>query len=329
MSQNLTENGSEESTTPLRSSRELRRQKTPPCERQYKQVRNIVCKVFGCYFCLDLKISFFYYLFLDGTKEIIEIDADGNCLFRALADNLYYDHGAAHVDIRNDICDYLLAHEEEFKAFLVLDDDNAENDDAADFESYVNGMREDGTWGGNLELVVAARLYQRNILVYSADLDTYTISQEGKKPKGPDMMVSYHDNDHYNSVRDRRVSKPPTFTKVSYEALEANRSDNGSTSPDDNTSDENASSNDTGSEEYDENVDQREDCEATEQSPLPANRPKKTAPCPCGSGLQYKKCCLVKERTELRAQKKMQRGHIEPSSEEEVELDGPFRVMVI
>lgn len=49
-------------------------------------------------------------------------------------------------------------HEDDFSVFLVLDE-NEEDDDAADFESYVKTMREDGEWGGNLELVAAAKLY--------------------------------------------------------------------------------------------------------------------------------------------------------------------------
>ena len=59
--------------------------------------------------------------------------------------------------MRSEVCDYLEAFEEDFKFFLVLDD---EDEDASDFESYVKSMREDGEWGGNLEQVVAARLYR-------------------------------------------------------------------------------------------------------------------------------------------------------------------------
>jgi hypothetical protein len=87
--------------------------------------------------------------------------ADGNCLFRALADQLYGDYGNCHEEIRSDICDYMAANQDDFKVFLVLDDDSCEEgDDGKDFESYIDKMRQDGEWGGNLELVAAARLYQ-------------------------------------------------------------------------------------------------------------------------------------------------------------------------
>jgi hypothetical protein len=93
---------------------------------------------------------------IDEHRTIMDMDADGNCLFRALSDQLYWDFGSMHADIRSDISDYLEAFEEDFSSFLVLED---EDEDAADFDSYIHNMRQDGEWGGNLELVAAARLY--------------------------------------------------------------------------------------------------------------------------------------------------------------------------
>ena len=96
----------------------------------------------------------------DGTLEIIDMNADGNCLFRALSDQLNLDHGGSHDQIRTDICDYMEENKNDFSVFLVLEDDGKEEEDAADFESYIKTMREDGEWGGNLELVAAARTYR-------------------------------------------------------------------------------------------------------------------------------------------------------------------------
>ncbi len=50
-------------------------------------------------------------------------------------------------------------HENDFTVFLILDE-NEKDEDAADFKSYISSMRNDGEWGGNLELVAAARLYR-------------------------------------------------------------------------------------------------------------------------------------------------------------------------
>ena len=97
---------------------------------------------------------------VDGL-DIVDMTSDGNCLFRAISDQLYRDYGNSHEEIRSDICDYMEANEDDFGVFLVLDDDDAKDEeDAEDFESYIRGMRMDGEWGGNLELVAAARLYE-------------------------------------------------------------------------------------------------------------------------------------------------------------------------
>ena len=62
--------------------------------------------------------------------------------------------------------------------------------------------------------------------------------------------------------------------------------------------------------------------------------PRKNAPCPCGSGSKYKKCCWAKERHEARLTK-MKDGTEEtteedyPKKEEVFEMNGNFRVLQI
>jgi OTU-like cysteine protease len=97
---------------------------------------------------------------VDGTRSVIEMASDGNCLFRSLSDQLYHDFGNHHVEVRDDVVDYMEEHKDDFVVFLVLDDKDSNNEDAADFESYCDDMRQDGTWGGNLELVAAAKFYR-------------------------------------------------------------------------------------------------------------------------------------------------------------------------
>jgi OTU domain-containing protein 3 len=123
----------------------------------------------------------------DGTMSVNEMTGDGNCLFRSLSDQLYYDYGNKHKQTRQDICDYIEFMEEEFCVFLVLDE-NETDEDAANFEEYVRTMRSDGEWGGNLELVAAARLYGRNIKVFSMAA-AYTIDHGNEISGGPDLMV--------------------------------------------------------------------------------------------------------------------------------------------
>ena len=47
-----------------------------------------------------------------------EVPGDGNCLFRALSDQLYGED-ARHAEIRTDVVDYIRSNREDFEPFLV------------------------------------------------------------------------------------------------------------------------------------------------------------------------------------------------------------------
>jgi len=164
---------------------------------------------------------------------IREMDADGNCMFRAISDQLYGDFGRRHhEDVRANVCNYLEKHENEFKAFVVDDDgldDEEDGEFSASFQDYVSRMRMNGEWAGNPELVCASRCYGRDIEIFTAH-GTLHIDYENKVGEGtdekkrsstnnkkkkrvsssskiqplnklhtPPLRISYHDNDHYNS----------------------------------------------------------------------------------------------------------------------------------
>ena len=110
----------------------------------------------------DVDTKFTNSLAADGL-EIVYMSADGNCLFRSLSDQLFGDMGTHHSDVRDNVCDFMEKNKEEFQLFLVFEDEDDENqaeEDARDFEHYIQTMRQDGEWGGNLEIVAAARLYR-------------------------------------------------------------------------------------------------------------------------------------------------------------------------
>ena len=95
--------------------------------------------------------------------EIVDMDPDGNCLFRSLSDQLFGDYGKSHYIVRSSVCDFMERNEDDFRLFLVFedeDDSDQDEEDARDFEHYISNMRQDGEWGGNLEVVAAARLFR-------------------------------------------------------------------------------------------------------------------------------------------------------------------------
>lgn len=139
----------------------------------------------------------------NGEREIIEMEPDGNCLFRSISHQLYRDFGQQHDLVRHEICNFLEENKEDFSIFLLLDD---EEEDVRDFDSYICEMRKDGTWGGDVEIVCAARLYKRKVTVFSTS-GIYNIDIGDEKPSGSDFLLSYHENSHYNSVHDETLHK--------------------------------------------------------------------------------------------------------------------------
>jgi len=133
------------------------------------------------------------------------------------------------------------------------------------------------------------------------------------------MLLSFHDNDHYNSVRDNKAGKPPpritTFVKT----------EDGGDATTENTEVEPEDAMST-------TEDQTSNPPAATKM---ANNVKKTAPCPCGSGLKHKKCCSANKVKQTRRSKRARRVRKRESTTEEgtdesdAEMDGNFRVLKI
>lgn len=97
---------------------------------------------------------------------------DGNCLFRALSDQLYgYPH--QHGILREQVCDYLSTRSEKFEAFIDVE---------KPFVEYVRTMRQSGTYGGHLELSAFAQLQQKEIKIVQPGL-VYIVSGEDESPQ--------------------------------------------------------------------------------------------------------------------------------------------------
>ncbi|KAI3647429.1 hypothetical protein MP228_007650 [Amoeboaphelidium protococcarum] len=120
-----------------------------------------------------------------------QIKGDGNCLFRALSDQL---HGSEdrHVEIRQMVCDYIDKHRDDFVPFLLEEDDGN-----TDIDEYVAKMRQNGTYGGNIELVAFSRSMAAEIWIYWSER-VYQISSAGASSKI--LRIAYHSYEHYSSV---------------------------------------------------------------------------------------------------------------------------------
>jgi OTU domain-containing protein 3 len=134
------------------------------------------------------------------------ISADGNCAFHALADQL---GGAAgdHAAIRGAVVDHMAVHPEDFSPFV---------EDDEPFVDYIERMRGDGEWAGNLELQAASVALKVNLRIYQAGQPAWAVANWPEGAGAPTLRLAYEGGCHYNSVRaaDDHGDGPPAVVDV-------------------------------------------------------------------------------------------------------------------
>ena len=165
-------------------------------------------------------------------------------------------------------------------------------EDDEPWDDYVERLRTDGEWGGNMELVAAANRYKVHVAVHQLGAPRLDIRSDApKKEVRRTAHLSYHGEMHYNSVR--------------------RRDDLGGDAP-------------SGLPHLD-GGDERtwtgavaaaatavvETVLGSAPAPAPAAAPARSSPCPCGSGKRYKKCCRAADLARAR------RGNAPPARDED------------
>jgi len=128
------------------------------------------------------------------------IEADGHCLFRAVADQLK-DPTQDFAALRQLCRSYMDEHRDDFSAFIA-------EDDGDNFDDYLDKLvdMKDVLWGGQLEINALANGLKRKIVVYKADGDPHeAIPQDGLNEEEEPIRLSYHLHymglgEHYNSL---------------------------------------------------------------------------------------------------------------------------------
>ncbi|KNG76879.1 hypothetical protein PFMG_02972 [Plasmodium falciparum IGH-CR14] len=120
---------------------------------------------------------------------IKSIRTDGNCLFRAVSDQLY-NHEENYKEIRKKVVEHLLKNEELYKNFIEYDES---------YKSYIERISLDGTWGGQLELQAVGEIYKVNILIYQENGCILEIKNHSDDNKC--IQLHYASREHYNSGR--------------------------------------------------------------------------------------------------------------------------------
>lgn len=150
--------------------------------------------------------EFELYLLRMHGLQIHLMRGDGNCLFRSLAHQLQRDPDTHHVAVRQRVVRYMEQKKDFYSLFL---------EDDVDWDEYIDGMRCPGTWGGYQELCAAAQVFNLAIHVFQWNEPKYVIQpfeEEGSTVVGDEddggkrrerriIMLSFHDQCHYNSLR--------------------------------------------------------------------------------------------------------------------------------
>lgn len=127
------------------------------------------------------------------SLKIKDIPGDGNCLFRALGDQIEGDH-TSHLRHRRETVKYMRDHRSDFEPFM---------EDNISFDKHLQELSKLSTHGGNDSIVAFARNHGVNIVIHQLNEPRWVIYGGEYKQNGQvrELHVSYHNGEHYSSVR--------------------------------------------------------------------------------------------------------------------------------
>ena len=138
---------------------------------------------------------------------IKNMQGDGNCMFRAVSDQIYGNE-EYHTIIREKCMKYLLIEKKFFSQFI----EGGEKE----FENYINMKSKSGVWGDDIELQAISEIYNRPIEIYCGldkplktfheNINEFNMKKNDKKEITiiSPIRISYHGNEHYNSIIPRK-----------------------------------------------------------------------------------------------------------------------------
>jgi hypothetical protein len=120
--------------------------------------------------------------------RIKEIAQDGNCLFRAISDQLYGSE-ESHIQVRRETLDYIETERNYFQSFIVNEP----------FDRYLERMRKDKEWGDNVELQAISEIYKARIeIFYASEIPIVIFSSQTKAERI--FRIFYKNMNHYDSI---------------------------------------------------------------------------------------------------------------------------------
>ncbi|KAM3871851.1 OTU domain-containing protein 3 [Diretmus argenteus] len=122
--------------------------------------------------------------------KLREVPGDGNCLFRALGDQLE-GHSRGHLRLRQETVQYMMSHRQDFEPFV---------EDDVPFAQHLSNLSQPGTFAGNDAIVAFARSQQLKVVIHQLNTALWEING-AEKQVCRELHIAYRYGDHYDSVR--------------------------------------------------------------------------------------------------------------------------------
>jgi len=141
---------------------------------------------------------------------LVEMEEDGNCLYRAWAYQIYGDAEKYHIQVRKECCQYIEANKGYFLHFIP------------DFDIEMSKKRKSGEWGDQIDIIAMSELYNVPVKIFQLNFEAKELTEtsfgvEELSVKGitklPQLKLCRHRETHYNAVVGTNNSVPFTSTE--------------------------------------------------------------------------------------------------------------------
>ncbi|NWT74616.1 OTUD3 protein, partial [Prunella himalayana] len=122
--------------------------------------------------------------------KLREVPGDGNCLFRALGDQLE-GHSRNHLRHRQETVQFMVRQRRDFEPFV---------EDDVPFDKHVANLAQPGTFAGNDAIVAFARNNQMNVVIHQLNTPLWQIRGTDRSD-ARELHIAYRHGEHYDSVR--------------------------------------------------------------------------------------------------------------------------------
>ncbi len=133
------------------------------------------------------------------------VEGDGNCGYRALALQIYEDE-EFYYKIREDIYKYLKLNASNFSELNFQLEGTF-----VSAKEYIEKVKDDGFWMGDLEISVVNKIYEATLYVYELrnDMNVYLLSKYGDINDNSKLFLNlcFVDNNHYNILYEKKGDK--------------------------------------------------------------------------------------------------------------------------